>query len=98
MTDIFVSYRSITGTAPRFDFQEKEGAIMKWLERFLGPSDHRRYGDNEYYEYPRNGVISSGSSSSGSGTWDSGLESDYGSCRSWRGPSIFEVLYLTLLL
>lgn len=66
---------------------------MKWLERFLGPSDHRRYGDNEYYEYPRNGVISSGSSSSGSGTWDSGLESDYGSCRSWRGPSIFEDPY-----
>jgi hypothetical protein len=67
---------------------------MKWLERLLGPSDHRRYGDNEYYEYPRNGVYlheyASGSSS-GSGSSEGGREDYSGSSRSWRGPSLFEV-------
>ncbi|KAG0578826.1 hypothetical protein KC19_4G051900 [Ceratodon purpureus] len=69
---------------------------MKWLEKLLGPSDHRRYGDNEYYEYPRNGVYmheySSGSSSA-SGSWDSGQEVYSSGARSWRGPSIFEEPY-----
>jgi hypothetical protein len=67
---------------------------MKWLERLLGPSDHRRYGDNEYYEYPRNGVYlheyASGSSS-GSGSSEGGREDYSGSSRSWRGPSLFEM-------
>jgi hypothetical protein len=61
---------------------------MKWLERLLGPSDHRRYGDNEYYEYPRNGIYLHESSS---GSWENSSPDELGSSRSWRGPSIFEV-------
>ncbi|KAG0589905.1 hypothetical protein KC19_1G056900 [Ceratodon purpureus] len=69
---------------------------MKWLERLLGPSEYRRYGDNEYYEYPRNGVCrESSGSSSGSGSWEIGPELilEPSSSLSWRGPSIFEDSY-----
>lgn len=59
---------------------------MGWLDSFFGSgsTDHRRYGDNEFYEYPRYGSGSSHSSSSGG--WQGGSSSD-----AWRGPNIFEV-------
>lgn len=57
---------------------------MQWLERILGVSEYRRYGEHEYYEYPRSGGYGS---SGGSGSWE--LERD--NSWSWRGPSIFEV-------
>jgi len=64
-------------------------ARMGWLDSFFGSGsiDHRRYGENEFYEYPRYG---SGSSSHGSssGGWQGGGGS---SSDSWRGPNIFEV-------
>lgn len=59
----------------------KQRLKMKWLERFFGPSDHRWYGENEYYEYPCNGVYLQ---ESFSGPPDV----------PWRGPSIFEVTIL----
>lgn len=58
---------------------------MKWLERFFGPSDYRWYGENEYYEYPCNGVYLQESFS--------GPPEDLGSSCPWRGPSIFEEPY-----
>lgn len=70
---------------------------MKWLERFFGFFDYCWYGDNEYYEYFRNGVIFLGLLLSGFGIWDSGLELDYGSCCLWWGFFIFEVFYFILL-
>ncbi|XP_024366114.1 protein DA1-related 1 isoform X1 [Physcomitrium patens] len=67
---------------------------MKWLKRLLGHSEYRQYGDNEYYEYPRNGVYlheSSNSSSNSSGWRESRqFEVDTISTRSWRGPCVFE--------
>jgi hypothetical protein len=67
---------------------------MGWLDSFFGGSgstDHRRYGDNEFYEYPRYG---SGSSSHGSssGGWQTGSSSS----DSWRGPRIFEDPYASV--
>ncbi|XP_024368281.1 protein DA1 [Physcomitrium patens] len=59
---------------------------MGWLDSIFGSgsgsgsSDHRRYSENEYYEYSRH---SSGPSHSGGG-----FSSD-----SWRGPNIFEDPY-----
>lgn len=55
---------------------------MQWLERILGVSEYRRYGEHEYYEYPRSGGYGSG----GSGSWEMERDNSW----SWRGPSIFE--------
>lgn len=65
--------------------EELNLARMGWLDSIFGSgsgsgsSDHRRYSENEYYEYSRH---SSGPSHSGGG-----FSSD-----SWRGPNIFEVV------
>lgn len=66
-------------------------ARMGWLDSIFGAGsgsgsfEHRRYGENEYYEYPR--YPSGLSHSGGSGSYQGGSSSD-----SWRAPNIFEVV------
>ncbi|XP_024374722.1 LIM domain-containing protein HDR3 [Physcomitrium patens] len=65
---------------------------MGWLDSIFGAGsgsgsfEHRRYGENEYYEYPR--YPSGLSHSGGSGSYQGGSSSD-----SWRAPNIFEDPY-----
>lgn len=62
---------------------------MGWLDSFFGSGsgDHRRYGDNEFYEYPRYGA--GPAHGGGSGGWQAGSSSG----AAWQGPNIFEDPY-----
>lgn len=72
--------------------QGDEAIKMKWLEKLFGPANYRQYGENEFYEYSRNRSSEPSRSDRDSGWHSTGASSSYGG---WRGPSIFEVGYLT---